>query len=301
MAGIATGVLSMLDRRLHGFLICSYNSASVAVVAAVLKGEAMQRKLSRKEVNKALDTVPLEQLFSVDVSRELTHKQKTFAREVAKGSTKAEAYRRAYKPNPAPSTIITEPYAVARNPLVSREIEAYKLALAAQEYQSPAALRALVIQSLVQVVIDPDAKQATKVAAAKVLGTVTEVAAFTTRAEVTTIKHSVDAKAQVLEHLRAIMRAQSIDAVDVDADSLLAELAPQADSESPPDDPHPPATPPNASEESLNYLHTTPLEVSQEESIPLKPSDQESFSPFTDDQNPEDPPLSSEQKEGGGI
>jgi len=160
--------------------------------------------------------------------------------------------------------------------------------LAAQEYQSPAALRALVIQSLVQVVIDPTAKQATKVAAAKVLGTVTEVAAFTERKEVTTIKHSVDARAQVLEQLRAIMRAQSIDAVDVDADSLLAELAP----ENPPDDPHPPATPPNTEEESLNFLHTTPLEVSQEESIPLKPS--QNFSqPSDDDQNPEDPPLSS--------
>jgi hypothetical protein len=145
-----------------------------------------------------------------------------------------------------------------------------------------------VIQSLVQVVIDPTAKQATKVAAAKVLGTVTEVAAFTERKEVTTIKHSVDARAQVLEQLRAIMRAQSIDAVDVDADSLLAELAP----ENPPDDPHPPATPPNTEEESLNFLHTTPLEVSQEESIPLKPS--QNFSqPSDDDQNPEDPPLSS--------
>jgi hypothetical protein len=251
----------------------------VAMVAAVLKGEAMQGKLSRKEVNKALETVPLEQLFSTDVSKGLTHKQKKFAREVAMGSTKAEAYRRSYKPNPAPSTIITEPYAVARNPLVSREIEAYKLALAAQEYQSPAALRALVIQSLVQVVIDPTAKQATKVAAAKVLGTVTEVAAFTTRAEVTTIKHSVDAKAQVLEHLRAIMRAQSIDAVDVDADSLLAELSPA--------DPHPPATPPNASEESLHNIHTIPHESPEEESIPHEVSQDPH-------ESPEHPPLSSE-------
>lgn len=239
----------------------------------------MKSRLSRKEVNEALATVPLEQLFSVDVSKGLTHKQKTFAREVAKGATKAEAYRRSYKPNATPATIVSEPYAVARNPLVSREIEAYKLALAAQEYQSPAALRALVIQSLVQVVIDPEAKQATKVAAAKVLGTVTEVAAFTERKEVTTIKHSVDARAQVLEQIRALMRAQSIDAVDVDADSLLAELAP----ENPPDDPHPPATPPNASEESLHNLHTIPHEVSQ--------------NPHEVPQNnldfPEHPPLSS--------
>ena len=232
----------------------------------------MKGKLSRKQVGEALETVPLDQLFSSSVSRELTHKQKTFAREVAKGATKAEAYRRSYKANAAPSTIHTAPYELASHPVISREIEAYKLALQAQEYQSPAALRALVIQSLVQVVIDPEAKQATKVAAAKVLGTVTEVAAFTERKEVTTIKHSVDARAQVLEQLRSIMRAQSIDAVDVDADSLLAELAPA--------DPHPPATPPNSEEESLNFLHTTPLEPSKDFS---QPSD--------DDQNPEDPPY----------
>jgi hypothetical protein len=175
-----------------------------------------------------------------------------------------------------------------RDGRIKAEIEAYKLALAAQEYQSPAALRALVIQSLVQVVIDPTAKQATKVAAAKVLGTVTEVAAFTERKEVTTIKHSVDAKAQVLEQLRAIMRAQSIDAVDVDADSLLAELAPAPDAQDdgPPDDPHPPATPPNASEESLHNLHTIPHELSEEESIPHKP-------PQEEPDFPEHPPLSS--------
>jgi hypothetical protein len=169
---------------------------------------------------------------------------------------------------------------------VSREIEAYKLALAAQEYQSPAALRALVIQSLVQVVIDPTAKQATKVAAAKVLGTVTEVAAFTERKEVTTIKHSVDARAQVLEQLRSIMRSQSIDAVDVDADSLLAELAPEAQADGLPDDPHPPATPPNDSEESLHNLHTIPHESLEEESIPHK-------LPQEEPDSPEHPPLSS--------
>ena len=271
MASIVTVVLSMLDRRLRGFLICSYNRRMVAAVAAALRMRSMTGKLSRKQVVQALETVPLEQLFSIGVSRELTHKQKTFAREVAKGSTKADAYRNSYKANAAPSTFAGKPYELMRDGRIKAEIEAYKLALAAQEYQSPAALRALVIQSLVQVVIDPDAKQATKVAAAKVLGTVTEVAAFTERKEITTIKHSTDARAQVLEQLRAIMRAQSIDAVDVDADSLLAELAPAPDAEGPPYDPHPPATPPNASEEALHNLHTTPL----------KPSDQESFSPFT--------------------
>lgn len=240
----------------------------------------MKSRLSRKEVNNALETVPLDQLFSSSVSRELTHKQKTFAREVAKGSTKADSFRTAYNPKASKAVLSSKPYHLANDIRIKAEIDAYKLALQAQEYQSPAALRALVIQSLVQVVIDPDAKQATKVAAAKVLGTVTEVAAFTERKEITTIKHSTDARAQVLEQIRALMRAQSIDAVDVDADSLLAEL-----------DPHPPATPPNASEESLHNLHT----------IPHKPPEDPHEASQEEPDFPEHPPLSSEQKEGGGI
>ena len=254
----------------------------------------MQGKLSRKGIKESLDQVPLEQLFSPSVSRELTHKQKTFAREVAKGATKADAYRKAYKADAAPTTIVSEPYSVARNPLVSREIEAYKLALQAAEYSSPAALRALVIQSLVQVVIDPEAKHATKVAAAKVLGTVTEVAAFTERKQVTTITHSADAKAQVLDQLRALMRSQAVDAVEVDADSLLAELTGAAPNSSPAD-PHPPATPLEPHAESLHILHTTPHKQSPD----FHDSLEQSFdfpNPMHNPSNRDDPPSSSESK-----
>jgi hypothetical protein len=54
-------------------------------------------------------------------------------------------------------------------------------------------LRDLVIQSLVQVVIDPQAKHSVKVSAARVLGTVTEVAAFTERKETRVITSSATA------------------------------------------------------------------------------------------------------------
>ena len=204
-----------------------------------------------------MDQIPLEQLFSPSVSRELTHKQKTFAREIAKGSTKADSFRKAYNPKASKGVLSSRPYHLASDDRIKAEIEAYKLALQAAEYSSPAALRALVIQSLVQVIIDPDAKHATKVAAAKVLGTVTEVAAFTELKQVTTITHSADAKAQVLDQLRALMRSQAVDAVEVDADSLLAELT-GADPNSSPAEPHPAPTPLEPSEESLHYLHTTP-------------------------------------------
>ena len=183
-------------------------------------------KISRKEAREALEQIPAKALFGQGPAKTLTTKQKNFARKVAEGATKAQAYRDAYKDNPAPSTITTAPYELARDPRISREIEAYALAIEAAKHRTPAHLRDLVIQSLVQVIIDPDSKDATRVQAAKVLGTVTEVAAFTERKEVRTIKSSEETKAHVLEQLKTIMRSEAEDVTDItaSADSLMAEL-----------------------------------------------------------------------------
>ena len=118
-----------------------------------------------------------------------------------------------------------EPYRLAADPRVAREIEAYTLALETAKLRSPAALRELVIQSLVRVITDPGSKAGQITAAAKVLGTVTEVAAFTERKEVRTISSSEDARAKVMQELRALVSSGAEDATIVEADSLLQELA----------------------------------------------------------------------------
>jgi hypothetical protein len=217
-----------------------------------------QGKISRAQLREALDTVPLDSLFSPHVSKELTTKQKRFAREVAMGATKADAYRRAYNVK-SNNTLQREPYQLTRDQRVTNEIEAIKQAIAAQEYQTPAALRSLVIHSLVKVITDPEAKPGQITAAAKVLGTVTEVAAFTERKEVRTITSSEDARAKIMAELKTLANADAIDvqAIDQDADSLLAELANVE-----PDETHPHPTPQNASEESLANIHTIPHERS---------------------------------------
>lgn len=213
-------------------------------------------------------------------SKELTAKQKKFAREVAKGATKADAYRRAYNVT-SQATIISEPYRVAAHPLVSAEIEAYKLAIESAAHRTPAALRELVIQTLAQVLIDPEAKQAVKVQAAKVLGTVTEVAAFTERKEVRTITSSEDARAQLMSQIRELTKSQATDAhiIEQDAASLMAEL------ESGQDATHPPPTPHEDFRSPTYSTHIDPHEQS-----PLK-SDQ---FPQESDPTPipqEDPPV----------
>jgi hypothetical protein len=210
--------------------------------------------------------VPVSHILGKAVSRELTGKQKKFCLEVAKGETKANAYRKAYNVK-SKNTLHREPYQLTRDQRIANEIEAMQAAIKAQEYQTPAALRALVIQSLVGVITDPDSKPGQITAAAKVLGTVTEVAAFTERREVKTITSSETARAQVMDQLRTLIHGNATDAtvIDSQADSLLAELA--AATETVDGDPHPGATPQTVDEESRVNTHTIPHEQSLDDAI----------------------------------
>jgi hypothetical protein len=184
-------------------------------------------KLSRKTLESAAKELPIEAILGKTVSGGLTTKQKNFARAIAMGATKADAYRTAYKPDAKPSSLNNDPYRIASDPRIVREIEAYTLAIEAEKHRTPAALRSLVIQGLVQVALDADTKDSVKVQALKTLGTVTEVAAFTERKEVRSITSSDDARARVMAELRGILTAQAQDAtvIEADADSLLRELS----------------------------------------------------------------------------
>jgi len=181
-------------------------------------------KLSRKQLQEAAETMPIEAILGRQAAGQLTAKQRKFAHEIARGATKADAYRAAYDVT-SRRTMSSEPYRLADDPRITREIEAYELAIEAAKHRTPAALRELVIQSLVKVIVDPESKPGQITAAAKVLGTVTEVAAFTERKEVRTISSSEDARARVMQELRGLITLGASDATVIEADSLLAELA----------------------------------------------------------------------------
>lgn len=181
------------------------------------------KPLSRKQAREALETMPLDSLLGSGVSRELTAKQRAFARAVAMGETGAGAYRKAYKTNAKPKVVGDAASKLKAHAGIAQEIEALKLAQAAAEHRSPAALRALVIQTLVEVATNGEEKAAVRVNAAKVLGTVTEVAAFTERKEVRTISSSEDARAKIMAELKTLM-LNSGDTVDIEANSLIDEL-----------------------------------------------------------------------------
>jgi hypothetical protein len=206
----------------------------------------------------------------LSVPGELTHKQKTFARLVAEGSTGAGAYRVAYKSKGKPKTVGDNASKLKTDTRIQAEIEAYRLANMAAEYRTPQQLRDLVIHSLVQVVIDPDAKHATKVQAAKVLGTVTEVAAFTERREVHTIKSSGDAKNELLAKLRTLMNSTATDATARDANALIEELTLSQDDL--PDGEGSTPTAPDSVWSPTQPLHTIPHTESLQESDPPTPN-----------------------------
>lgn len=201
-------------------------------------------KLSRKTLESAAKELPIEAILGKTVSNGLTHKQKKFAREIAHGATKADAYRKAYNPT-SDYSVRSDPYKIASDPRIIREIEAYTLAIESEKHRTPAALRSLVIQTLTQTLIDPDTLPAHRLQAAKILGTVTEVAAFTERKEVRSITSSDDARARVMSELRGILSSNASDAtiIEADADSLLRELA---GNETAPDATPPTQDPPDA-------------------------------------------------------
>ena len=229
------------------------------------------QKLTRAQIKEGLDTIPLATLLSSGTGKTpaLTSKQKAFAHAVALGKPKAQAYRETYKAKPAPSTMLTEPYAVARNPLVAREIEAYKLAIEAEKHRTPAQLKALLIQQLVAHSLDDDFPPASRVQCLKLLGSLFEVGAFVERKEITTVNRSDDIRTRLLSRLSTV--TVDADIKPDDALDLLAEIQGGRQAA----DPTAPGAPLFGPAEGERPTHTIPHKGFQEELLPHKRSDEE--------------------------
>jgi len=182
------------------------------------------QKLTRAQIKTGFDSIPIETLLSSGTGKtpQLTTKQREFARGVAMGKTKAQAYRDSYKADPAPSTILSDPYTVAAHPRVQREIEAYKLAIEAEKHRTPLQLKALLIQQLVAHSLDDDFPPSARVQCLKLLGSLYEVGAFVERKEITTVSRSDDIRTRLLDRLRTVTTVTDVQPED--ALDLLAEI-----------------------------------------------------------------------------
>jgi len=183
----------------------------------------MPQKLTRTQIREGLDTIPIEQLLSSGEGKrpKITSKQRAFAHAIALGETKAEAYRQSYKRNASKSTLAVQPYVLARDVRIAREVEAYQLALEAEKHRTPIQLKALLVQQLVQHSLDEDFPPAQRMKALQMIGNLFEVGAFLERKESTIIHKSSDIRTRLLERLG---KATDVKAKQDNGLTLLEEI-----------------------------------------------------------------------------
>lgn len=183
----------------------------------------MPQKLTRTQIREGLDTIPIEQLLSSGEGKrpKITSKQRAFAHAIALGESKAQAYRVSHKAKPSKRTLSSEPYRLARDPRIAREVEAYQLALEAEKHRTPIQLKALLVQQLVQHSLDDDWPPAQRMKALQMIGNLFEVGAFLERKESTIIHKSSDIRTRLLERLGKVT---DVKAKQDDGLTLLQEI-----------------------------------------------------------------------------
>jgi len=227
---------------------------------------------TRKELKAAIDRQGISSVLMTRKSA-LTPKQRKFAENVALGNTGADSYRMAYNSKGKPATVGNHASQLKADDRIKNEILAYQLAIESQKYQSAANIRALVVQSLVQVLIDPESSPSHRISAGKVLGSISEIGMFVDRKEITHVNSSDDIRHTIMQQLKTIA-SDSVD-VDVDANALLRDLigdengvntsesGDSCNSDNATPTHHP--SPESQNEPHPHTLHTIPLEQSQSE------------------------------------
>jgi hypothetical protein len=183
-------------------------------------------KITKREIREGLEEIPIEQILLGSANhRELTHKQKEFAKQVALGKPKTVAYRHAYDTEGKPSTQAVNAHKVSNNDNVKLMIEAYKRAFEAREYRNPERLRELVIHQLTEMALNPEVKDAQRIKSLELLGKVAEVGAFMDRKETKVIHESSKIKEKLLDQLKTIINIDAKEINSDDADELLREIS----------------------------------------------------------------------------
>ena len=261
-------------------------------------------KITKREIREGLENIPIEQILLGSAnSRELTHKQKTFAKQVALGKPKAQAYKIAYDTNGNPITASANAQKLMGDTRIKLLVDAYSRAFEAREYQKPERLRELVIHQLTELALNPEVKDAQRIRSLELLGKVSEVGAFVDRKETRVIHESSKIKERLLDQLKTII---NVDASEIDeGESLLRELS---GSEPQTEDPTTTRPPQIDHAEHGNYIHSIPntqsassnaSEHTDSEKEPLQTTDSEEEKSEVET-FPPDTPLEESKEEGVG-
>lgn len=207
------------------FIYSSCGNISILLLYTAL----MPAKLTRKQIQEGLDQMPIDVLLTGTRNNKLTHKQKEFAKEVALGSTGADAYRKAYRKGKRPlkaKTIGNKASELKSKEGIQLEIEAIQRAIEFNKSHSLAQLRALVVSQLTKEALTEGNPPASRLTALKALGEVAGIDAFIHRTETKVIRDSDSARSDLMEQLKKVIadNMRTVDSNQDDANSLLAEL-----------------------------------------------------------------------------
>ena len=183
-------------------------------------------KLNRSQVLEALDQIPMETIIRGEgKKRALTKKQKGFIKDVALGEPLAQAYRNNYNTNTKKVYQGNEAFKLANNPKIANEIEAFKMAMEAQAYQSSTQLKAFIMHQLTLHALNADNPPASRIRSLELLGKSYDVGLFEDRKVVTTINQSSEVKSKLINQIKSLLSNQSVVDVVDNGDSLLNEIA----------------------------------------------------------------------------
>lgn len=210
--------------------------------------------MNRKAIRQNVQSQGIEKAMRVPKGS-LTPKMKRFAEEIALGETGAQAYRLAYSSKAKPKTAGDNASRLKADIRIQAEVERIERANELAALHSATGLRSIVISTLAEIATNPEEKAATRVQAVRSIGQLVGVDAFRETKRVEHVKDSGELRTQILDQLKTMMLGTA-DAVDVDANSLLAELSEP--------EPHGAGTPPNAEWDSGAHIHSNPLEQSPE-------------------------------------
>jgi hypothetical protein len=225
-------------------------------------------RLSKKKIDETLEASAMYEVLNVGKTA-LTSKQLKYCEHLARGETKAGAYRKAYNSKGNSRTVANKGWQMAERDDIKAITEAIKRAIEFERSYSAGQVRALVAHRLTVEAIAEDSNPSVRVNALKALGTIAGVDSFIHRSETKVVKDSDKAKDELLEMLKRALsdNSRTINEADADILALMNEIEHGASLIDPAtiSDPLPPLM---AEGTPADHLHTIPDTQSLAKSSP---------------------------------
>lgn len=216
-------------------------------------------KLTKRDIQETLDKIPVESILTGKArTKELTTKQKEFAKGLALGLPKSQAYRKAYDSKARPKVIATKAHNLAKREDIQLIADGFKRAFEAREYQKPAQIRELIVHNLLMMSLSEDVKDAQRIKSLELLGKLSDVNAWSEQKTTTVIHESSKLKQKLIDQLQTIVHGEVKEVTEDEGDLLLRELLGEGSENATSSDPTPPPPPDYTNDHPPEHQHINP-------------------------------------------